>query len=97
MRDTLKERSFIFLLFLPIIAITGWFSVFIWGASQIAIVNNENTKEKERIKRLRKENYIIALNKEENLCDYDKEFLSKHPDYFKIGYYQYQKDPNWHK
>ena len=95
MKDIYKDKFIIFLVFLPVIAMTGWFSAFVWAAFQLCTATQANNNDNDRVRKLKQEDYIISLNKPENLTKANKEFLASHPGYFRTGYDRYEKDPDW--
>lgn len=85
MKDIKFNRILVWLIFVPAIAVTGWFSLFVWTLVQIFMYCIECDKQEERSKPLRERRDIVELNKEENLTERDKAFLKNNPGYVKVG------------
>ena len=84
MKDIKFNRILVWLLFMPAIAITGWFSLFVWTLIQIFMYCIESEQAEERSKPLHQRKEIVELNKEENLTEYEKEFLRNNPCFVKV-------------
>lgn len=86
MKDIEKNRFLVWLMWMPVIAITGWFSLFVWTVIQVYICFAESKEEKEKkTKPMREQSKYKELNKEENLTKIDKVILKNEPELAKVG------------
>ena len=85
MKDIKFNRFLVWLLFVPVIAITGWFSLFVWTLIQIFMYCIESEQTEERSKPLHQRKDVVELNKKENLTEAEKEFLRNNPCFIKTS------------
>ena len=85
MKDIRNNRFLVWLMWLVPIAMTGWWSVYVWTIVQIIIYVSQTEKQKEFKKPVRERRNVVELNKQENLTERDKQILDGNSKLIKVG------------
>ena len=93
MRHTRENRFLIWLKWSIPIALTGWWSLVVWTAIQLALCHREEEKIKLHQLPLSERPDIKIMNEPKNLTEEEKRFIAGHGEnFYKIGEGVYRYD-----